>query len=168
MSKHNWQAACSLACRIEDKPPQLLGPRCSYPPSEKTLQRYQAKQQALRKRIDKAIDANIKANKPLPLHILPSAKGAFKSEWQSWQSARQRVNKPKGNDAHYYAHVTMDPRWDSFDTFITDMGPKPSPLHTIDRVSKGYGYWPFNCRWADKSEQANNRCLNGTQIELPV
>ena len=99
---------------------------------------------------------------------LPSAKGAFQSEWQSWQCARQRVTNPKGKDAHYYDHVDMDPRWDSFDAFIIDMGPKPSPDHTIDRVSKGYGYWPWNCRWADKNTQNQNRAFEGDQIVLPV
>ena len=99
---------------------------------------------------------------------LPSAKGAFKGEWQSWQCARQRVNKPKGKDGHHYDHVDMDPRWDSFDTFILDMGPKPSPEHTIDRISKGYGYWPWNCRWASKQAQTDNRVLDGDQIVLPL
>ena len=48
------------------------------------------------------------------------------------------------------------------------MGPKPSPEHTIDRVSKGYGYWPWNCQWADKKAQTDNRALIGDQITLPV
>ncbi len=99
--------------------------------------------------------------------ILPSTKNAFPSEWQSWQSARQRVTKPKGKDAHYYDGLTMDPRWDSFDQFVMDMGAKPSPDHTIDRLSKGYGYWPFNCRWADKTQQSRNTLREG-QISLPI
>ena len=99
---------------------------------------------------------------------LPSSRRAFPSEYSSWQCARQRVTRPKGKDGSCYDHVDMDPRWDSFDAFITDMGPKPDSSYTIDRVSKGYGYWPWNCRWADKQTQNDNRVFGEQQLSLPL
>ena len=102
----------------------------------------------------------------------PIARYGFKSEWGSWDSMKQRVFRPKGRDGDYYAHVDMDPRWSApysgFDAFLMDMGPKPDPTYTIDRISKGYGYWPWNCRWADKTKQTHNRVFVGEQISLPL
>lgn len=38
-------------------------------------------------------------------------------------------------------------RWSSFAAFISDMGPRPSPKHTLERITPG-GRWSLNnCRW---------------------
>lgn len=37
------------------------------------------------------------------------------------------------------------------------LGPKPTALHSLDRVIGARGYFPGNLRWATKKEQANNR-----------
>jgi hypothetical protein len=54
--------------------------------------------------------------------------------------------------------IGVDPRWlESFAAFIADVGPRPSPRHSLDRVDNDRGYWPDNVRWATRSEQASNR-----------
>jgi hypothetical protein len=51
--------------------------------------------------------------------------------------------------------VCAEWRW-SFAEFFMDMGERPSPDHSIDRVDNDWGYEPNNCRWATSSEQMRN------------
>ena len=57
--------------------------------------------------------------------------------------------------------VVVTERWHDFANFLEDMGPRPSPSHTVDRFPDGDGnYEPSNCRWATMKEQGNNRKNN--------
>ncbi len=57
--------------------------------------------------------------------------------------------------------ITVCRRWqESFPAFLTDMGRKPSPQHTVDRINGKRGYYPRNCRWATKREQNRNKKTN--------
>jgi hypothetical protein len=45
----------------------------------------------------------------------------------------------------------------SFEQFYEDMGPKPSPEHSIDRIEVNDNYEPANCRWAIPEIQERNK-----------
>lgn len=82
-------------------------------------------------------------------------------EWWAWCAMRQRCYNPRNKGYPYYGArgIRVCDRWlESFENFYADMGPRPSPEHSIDRFPNNDGdYKTGNCRWATKSEQAYNR-----------
>lgn len=83
------------------------------------------------------------------------------SEHRAWRGARNRCFNPKDPDFRTYggAGITMCDRWRrSFLDFLADVGPRPSPKHTLDRYPNNAGnYEPGNVRWATAAEQNRNR-----------
>jgi hypothetical protein len=71
-----------------------------------------------------------------------------------------RCEAKAGGDYERYGGrgISVCNRWrNSFEAFISDMGLKPTPKHSIDRVNNDLGYSPDNCRWATIAEQTRNR-----------
>ena len=53
--------------------------------------------------------------------------------------------------------IAVTRRCRCFDTFLSDMGPRPSVKHSLDRKNNDKNYCPSNCQWATRSEQMLNR-----------
>jgi hypothetical protein len=73
----------------------------------------------------------------------------------------QRCGNPNDKSFSRYGArgIRVCERWRSFENFLADMGPRPSPTHSIDRIDNALGYEPGNCRWATAAEQNANRRL---------
>jgi hypothetical protein len=89
-------------------------------------------------------------------------------EYVTYNAMKARCYNPKDKRYECYGGrgITICDRWlGSFPLFLSDMGSKPSPHHSIERMNGDKGYEPGNCVWATLSEQANNRS-NNTRIEI--
>lgn len=81
-------------------------------------------------------------------------------EYRAWCHMKTRCTlKTVYNYENYGGRgIKVCERWfNSFENFLTDMGPRPSPQHSIDRYpNKDGDYEPENCRWATAKEQSRN------------
>jgi len=100
--------------------------------------------------------------------------GIETSEYRIWQGVKNRCNNPKVRSYPAYGGrgIKVCDRWlekyTGFINFLKDMGNRPSPEHSIDRVDNDGDYCPENCRWATNYQQSQNtrpQARNSTGIK---
>lgn len=88
-------------------------------------------------------------------------------EYPIWAGMLTRCSNP--NTRHYHRYggrgVHVCERWRAdFANFYEDMGPRPSPRHSVDRIDNDGNYEPGNCRWATAYQQAQNSAKGGERV----
>jgi hypothetical protein len=79
------------------------------------------------------------------------------------------LSRCENPDGHAYARyggrgIAVCGAWHDFDTFLRDVGPRPSLAHSLDRIDPNGNYEPGNVRWSDWKTQANNRALSESRV----
>lgn len=85
------------------------------------------------------------------------------AEYDCWAHMLRRCHTPTTRGYHNYGGrgIAVCDRWrNSFENFFADMGRRPSPKHSLDRIDVNGNYEASNCRWADLKTQCNNRRNN--------
>lgn len=85
--------------------------------------------------------------------------GRWTPEYKIWMGMLSRCNNPNRKAYPTYGGrgIKVCDRWRDFENFLSDMGPRPSPVHSIDRLNPNGNYEPGNCRWATSKEQGSTR-----------
>jgi hypothetical protein len=90
-------------------------------------------------------------------------------EYTAWQQMQDRCHNPNRDGFERYGGrgITVCPEWRaSFQTFLADMGRRPSAKHSLDRKDNDKGYSKDNCHWATHEVQmANRRCTRFVFVE---
>jgi hypothetical protein len=80
-------------------------------------------------------------------------------EYVIWKSMKRRCYAPRSISFKNYGGrgIKFSKSWMKFENFYKDMGKRPSPKHTIDRINNDGNYCKSNCRWVTSDIQASNR-----------
>lgn len=94
------------------------------------------------------------ANRPYEFH-----RRRHTPEYTVWAGMVQRCEDVKCKSYPRYGGrgIKVCKQWRySFVAFVRDVGPRPSPQHSLDRINNNGNYEPGNCRWATAQEQQRN------------
>jgi hypothetical protein len=82
--------------------------------------------------------------------------------YNCWQSMWARCTKRHNPSYKNYGGrgIKVCDRWRNVQNFITDMGEKPTPKHSIERKNNDGDYTPENCKWSTRIEQNRNSRKN--------
>lgn len=96
-----------------------------------------------------------------------TSNGKSSPEYHAWEHMKSRCFNPNCKEYKWYGSrgITVCERWMDFPNFLTDMGRKPLPDLSIERINNDGNYEPGNCKWGTTDEQRNNQ-RNNRKIEI--
>jgi len=81
-------------------------------------------------------------------------------EHVAWKHMKDRCYNPRSQryDRYGARGIRVCERWRrSFVKFYEDLGPRPSPAHSLERLDNDGNYEPSNVMWALRDRQNNNK-----------
>lgn len=108
-------------------------------------------------------------------HVNINGRWIFTPEYNAWMHMRLRCNNPSDNSYKNYGArgITVCVGWEfSYSNFYSDVGPRPSKRHSLERLDNSGHYSCGSCeecqrlgrrknvRWATRQEQNRNKRNN--------
>ena len=83
-------------------------------------------------------------------------------EYRSWSGMHTRCKNPLAKNFKNYGGrgIKVCDRWESYGAFLSDMGRRPGPKYSLDRIDNNGDYAPENCKWSTPIEQSSNKRNN--------
>lgn len=92
-----------------------------------------------------------------------SMRSRHNQEYRIWLLIRERTRNPAHiANQHYVARgIDICDEWydkeTGFELFFREVGPRPTPEHSMDRIDNNRGYGVGNMRWATSAQQRANQ-----------
>lgn len=81
-------------------------------------------------------------------------------EYQAWAAMWARCTDPNHIGYDRYKGYAPPDSWKDFAVFFQELGKKPTPEHSLDRIKNEEPYGPGNCKWSTMAEQNRNQSSN--------
>lgn len=93
-------------------------------------------------------------------HVIKHGEAKKTPEYKAYSLAKSRCNNPNNPNYNCYGGRGIKFNYSTYTDFLQDVGRKPTPKHSLDRINVNGHYEKGNLRWATISEQANNKRSN--------
>lgn len=78
-------------------------------------------------------------------------------EFCAFHNAKNRCENPNNKRFHKYGGRGIEFRFESLEEFVKEVGRRPTPKHSLDRIKNNGHYEKGNVRWATNTTQQNNK-----------
>jgi hypothetical protein len=88
-----------------------------------------------------------------------SPRGSWTPEYRAGVNMVTRCHNPKATRYKNWGGrgISVCDEWrHDYEAFLSHVGRRPSPTHSLDRIDNNRGYEPGNVRWATREQQARN------------
>ena len=99
-------------------------------------------------------------------HASMDGRGKWTPEYAAWHAINQRCKNQKCKAYKNYGGRGIEVRLGSFEEFLAEVGLRPSPELSIDRINNDGHYEKGNLRWATRKQQCANSRRHGKAVSV--